>query len=359
MAAKERLGFQPDYAIPPGETIREVMQTLGMNQKDMAQRLELTIQSLIRIIKGEQPITYETAGRLELVTGTPASFWNNLEAQYREQLAKEEERNRLAEDLDWLKTIPVAELVARGVIPKTKDRVAQLWHVLRFYGVSSVEAWNVVWEEPAVAARRSPCFESRPGSASVWIRLGELQAQAIECAPYDKERFRQVLKELRVLTREAPEVFVPRMIATCSAAGVAIALVPEMKKVPWSGATKWLTPSKAMILLNLRGKAEDKFWFSFFHEAGHVLHDQKKDLYINDGCRDDPREVRADAFAAETLIPQQYNDRIRAVRSREELKAMAEDLGISPGILAGRYQYLTGKWQFFKDAIVKLQWTAD
>lgn len=84
MAAREKPGFQPDYAVPPGETIREVMQTLGMSQKEMAQRLELTVQSLIRIVKGEQPITYETAGRLGLVTGTPASFWNNLEAQYRE-----------------------------------------------------------------------------------------------------------------------------------------------------------------------------------------------------------------------------------------------------------------------------------
>lgn len=359
MVAREKLGFQPDYAVPPGETVREVMQTLGMSQKEMAQRLELTVQSLIRIVKGEQPITYETAGRLELVTGAPASFWNNLEAQYREQLAKGEERRRLEKDLDWLKSLPVAELVARGVMPKTKDRVAQLWHALRFYGVSSVEAWNAVWEEPAVAARRSRCFESLRGPASAWIRLGELQAQSLECAPYDKERFRHALKDVRALTRETPEVFVPRMIAACCEAGVAVALVPEMKKVPWNGATKWLTSTKAMILLNLRGKAEDRFWFSFFHEAGHVLHDQKKDVYIDDGSRDDPREVRADAFAAETLIPRQHDARIRVVRSYEELKALAEDLGVSPGIVAGRYQHLTGKWQLFKDAIVKLQWAAE
>ena len=66
-----------------------------------------------------------------------------------------------------------------------------------------------------------------------------------------------------------------------------------MKKVPWNGATKWLTPTKPMILLCLRGKGEDKFWFSFFHEAGHVLHDSKKDLLINDGSQGDPREERA------------------------------------------------------------------
>jgi len=60
-----------------------------------------------------------------------------------------------------------------------------------------------------------------------------------------------------------------------------------MKKVPWHGVTKWLLPSKAMILLNLRGKMEDQFWFSFFHKAGHVLHcgavsafDQKVNLVM-------------------------------------------------------------------------------
>jgi Zn-dependent peptidase ImmA (M78 family) len=51
-------------------------------------------------------------------------------------------------------------------------------------------------------------------------------------------------------------------------------------------------------LLNLRGKSNDLFWFSFFHEAAHVLHDNKKDLYINSGEKDNPIEVRADCFAA-------------------------------------------------------------
>ena len=64
------------------------MLSLNMTQKEFAQRTGLTVQSLNRIFKGVQPITYETANRLELVTGVPAGFWNNLEANYREQLAK-------------------------------------------------------------------------------------------------------------------------------------------------------------------------------------------------------------------------------------------------------------------------------
>ncbi|VAW36944.1 Antitoxin HigA / unknown domain, partial [hydrothermal vent metagenome] len=311
-----------------------------------------------RIITGVQPISYETANRLELVTQVPARLWNNLEAQYREQLAKLAERKRLESNIEWLKTIPTRELFDRGYLEPVKDKVALLRKILAFFGVSSVEAWQEIWEVPAVAARRSQCFESRSKDAAVWIRQGELQAHKMKCSPFDKRCFQEALQKIRSLTREQPSVFEPEMKRLCAEAGVAVALVHEMKKVPWNGATKWLTPRKAMILLCLRGKMEDKFWFSFFHEAGHVLKDSKKDLLINDGSHDDPREERADSFAAEFLIPRRYDDAIRLIRSKAEIINMADELSIAPGIVAGRYQFLTGKWNFFKDLIRKLQWNS-
>lgn len=350
--------FEPDYAVPPGETLKEVMQSLGMTQKELATRSDLTVMSLNRIFKGEQVISPSTAARLELVTGVPAGFWNNLEAQYQEQLAKIAEHKRLSEESQttWIEDIPIDELVARGEIEDHEDEVLMLREALAFYGVSSIEAWQDIWETPAVAARRSPCFESHPGPASAWLRLGERQAQALETAPYDKAKFKDLLATIRELTVKEPEESIPEMRNLCADAGVAVALVPEFKNVPWSGATKWLTKDKVMILLNLRGKAEDKFWFSFFHEAGHVLHDNKTDLLINDGSADDPREVRANQFAANVLIPEHCNDRIRKVRSGTQLVAIARELGIAPGIVAGRYQFVTKKWQFHKKLIRSLNW---
>ncbi|NTW88113.1 MAG: ImmA/IrrE family metallo-endopeptidase [Desulfobulbaceae bacterium] len=353
---KKKYEFVPDYAVPPGLTLLEVMESLEMTQKELAIRTGLTEQTLIRIFKGEQPISYETANRMELVTQVPASMWNNLEAQYREQLAKHEERQRLEADRAWLKTLPIQELIARGCLEAELDEVSLLRKTLAFFGVGNVHAWHEIWKNPAVAARRSSCFESQPGVAAAWIRQGELQAHQIQCAPFSKARFTQALKEIRLLTREDLAVVVPQLKETCAAAGVAIALVREMKKVPWGGATKWLTPNKAMILLNLRGKSEDKFWFSFFHEACHVIKDKKKDLFINDGSNDDPREKRAEAFAAEFLIPPRYNDSIRAFQAKQEIVSLAGELGISPGIVAGRYQFLTGNWHIFRDLIRKLEW---
>jgi HTH-type transcriptional regulator / antitoxin HigA len=356
MKAKKQFDFQPDYAVCPGETLKEIMESLNMSQKELAVRTGLTVQSLNRIFKGEQPISYESANRLELATGVPARYWNNLEAQYREHLSKIEERKIMESDLQWIRTIPTKELMERGLIKKSDNSLALLRETLGFYGVNSVSAWREIWIIPAVAARRSLCFESQPGSASAWIRQGELQAHKINCQAFDKSLFMQALQTIRSLTCEEPEKFEPEMKRLCADAGVAIALVPEMKKVPWNGATKWLSPRKAMILLCLRGKGEDKFWFSFFHEAGHVLHDSRKDLLINDGTINDPREKRADQFASEFLIPSGYNDDVRNTNSHDEIVSLARKLKIAPGIVAGRYQFLTKKWNYFKPLIRHLQW---
>jgi len=356
MKAIRTYPFEPDYAVPPGKTLREVIESLCMRQTELAVRTGLAVQTLNRIFNGDQPITFETANKLELVTGVPARMWNNLEAQYREQLTKMAEREHLKADLEWLKTIPTKELIERGLIKQETDNVSLLRNTLAFYGVSSVAAWREIWENAAVAARRSSCFETCPGPASAWVRQGELQAQAITCQPYDRESFQQVLRVIRSLTKETAQVFEPEMKRLCASAGVAVALVREMKKVPWNGATKWLSPHKAMILLCLRGKGEDRFWFSFFHEAGHVLNDNKKLLLVNDGTEDDPREGRANCYAADTLIPPQYNDRIRACRAKSDVVSLARELDIAPGIVAGRYQFLTNKWSFYKDVIRQLQW---
>ena len=95
LTAKKHYGFEPDYAIPPGETLKEVMESLNISQKELGVHTGLTIQSFNRIFKGDQPISYETANKLELATGVPAGMWNNLEAQYREQLAKNKERKQM------------------------------------------------------------------------------------------------------------------------------------------------------------------------------------------------------------------------------------------------------------------------
>lgn len=359
MATRQNYAYEPDYAIPPGETLEETMEALGMTQQELAERTGLTVQTLNRIFKGEQPITYETANKLEYVTGYPASFWNNLEAQYREQLVKVQEARELEKNIAWLKTIPVRELKEREVLPDTPDKVVLFRAALRFYGVSNIESFKKVWNDPKAAARRSTAFESAPGPTSAWLRLGQLEARTIDCAPYDKKQFAANVSAIRGLTTRAPKEFIPEMRRLCAEAGVALTLVPEFKKAPWSGAAEWLGTKKAMILLCLRGKSEDRFWFTFFHEASHILHDGKRETFLDNDTNeyaDDPAEKRADDFAAETLIPRRNNPRIAAIRTKTDVLKLAKDLDVSPGIVVGRFQHLTKKWSYFNELKRRFEW---
>jgi HTH-type transcriptional regulator / antitoxin HigA len=330
--------YEPDYAVPPGQTLQETIDAQGIDQRELAVRSGLSAKHINQVIKGVAPITHDTALRLERVTGIPARMWNNLEANYQEQRARVSEKERMENDLDWLSTIPTKELILRGVIDETTDKVSLLQAVLAFFGVASVEAWKEGWSKHRFAFRKSPTFKGKDGAMATWLRLGELEARKAECKPFGRVAFRAALDKIRSLTVKDPEVFVPRMIALCAACGVALVLVPEIRGAPVSGAAKWLTGNKAMICVNLRGKSNDRFWFTFFHEAGHILNDSKKETFIDVGYKDDPRELNANHFAASLLIPEVYEEGLQELLSYQSVEAFAEEIGIAPGIVVGRLQ---------------------
>src|SRR5712692_6475140 len=104
-AKAKRYAYEPDYAVPPGRTLQETIDALGMDQRELAVRTGLDKKTINQIIHGVAPITHNTALRLERVTGVPARMWNNLETNYREQLARLSQKERLQKHLEWLKTI--------------------------------------------------------------------------------------------------------------------------------------------------------------------------------------------------------------------------------------------------------------
>lgn len=333
--------FQPDYSIPPGEILDEYLVTLGMSQRDLAMRTGLTPKTINEIVNAKASVTAETALKFERVLGRPAHFWQNLESLYQESLAREAEHERLqATGLDWLKRVPVAAMSKLGWLPRLKDPVSQLDAVFRFFGVNAVEQWRAMWDSHQVAYRQSTKFEAHPEAVSAWLRQGEREAQGIRCAPYDKARFQAALLEIRGLTRQQPEMFQPRLIALCAAAGVAVVFVPELPKTGVSGATRWLSADKALIQLSLRYKSDDQLWFTFFHEAGHVLLHGKKDVFIEGNGLDSEKEHEANRFAADFLLPPaKLRGLLLAGRPKlAQVEDFAASIGIAPGIVVGRLQ---------------------
>lgn len=339
--------YEPDFATAPGDTLSDKLEEMGMTQTDLAQRLGLTPKHVNGIISGKEPITQETAIGLERVLGIPLRFWINREMQYRERLARLRDKLELSKQTDVLDEIPVKELIKRGYLQQNNDKAEMLKGILAFYGVKGVAELRTQWNEHKAAARKSSFFEERPGHTAAWLRIGEIEAQNRQCADFDKDKFHEAIKKIRSLTTKEPAEFLPEMRQLCENAGVVLALVPEIRGVGWFGASWWQSPTKAVVELNLRGKKEDQFWFSFFHEAGHILQSQKRTIFIDDKSDDDDFEKRANRFAEETLIPRDHQWRLALLKSHADIVSFSKEIGISPGIVVGQYQHTTEHYTWF------------
>ena len=251
--------------------------------------------------------------------------------------------DNVSQDLDWLKRIPVAAMTKMGWMEKHKDKRQQLDALLRFFGIASVDQWDDVWPNMAVAYRQHGKQEIFPEAVSAWLRQGEIEAAKISCAPFSKAGFRAALDQARSLTEEAdPDVFIPRLIQLCAVAGVAVVLVPALPKTGVSGATRWLNSEKAVIQLSLRYKTNDHLLFTFVHEAGHILLHGKKELFIEgSNGMDQEKEDQANAFAAHELIPKRAFTKFscQAPFSKASILQFAREVGIAPGIVVGQLQH--------------------
>lgn len=352
--------FQPDYAasVPPGATLKETLETKGMSQADLSVRTGLTEKTISQIVNGSAPITLDTADKLELALGIPARFWNSRELTYREAIARDEAAERLAEDTAWLNKIPLKELIARGFVAARDNDADSVREGLRFFGVSSVEAWEATWSTPRVQFRGSEVQERHPGKVAAWLRMGEIEADKIECQPYDAKKFVQALREIRKYADKPASEWYPAMVKLCAEAGVAVVFVREIPGASVSGATKWLSKDKAIIMLSLKYKTDDHVWFSFFHEAAHVWKHGKKLVFIEDGGRsNDELEKEANRLARVALIPSHREGELPRLRRRDQITAFAKSIGVSPGIVVGRLQRddLLSHRAYY-DLKVKLQW---
>lgn len=330
--------YRPDYAVPPGESLREAIEALGMTQADLARRTGLSTKHINQIIQGDASISPDTALALEHVVGIPARLWNALEANFQAQRLRQRSRVVSDDDATWLDRLPVNELIRRGVIETATDIGARRDQVLRFFGVASREAWEAVWLTPDATFRRSPAFEADPMATAAWLRIGELEAAAVEVADFDRTRFSEALQEIRGLMVLSPREFEPTMKRLLAESGVALVIVGEIKGCRANGASRWLSPTKALIQLSVRYKWEDVFWFSFFHEAGHLLLHGKRAVFVDQARSGTPDEDEANRFAAQLLIPTEYELELLRIRDLAGALALARKLQIPAGVVIGRLQ---------------------
>jgi len=341
--------YQPDVAIPPGETIREMLNAASMPQTELAQRMGRPANKLNEIIKGKRQITADTALELELALGLPASFWLNLEKNFQLTKARLAQEHLLEKESHFLSYFPLCEMrklgwITRWDIKKADEKIAQTRELLSFFGIAAFDQLKEI-KSLAPAWRKAQGKEASHYALAAWVRQGIRRAQVISTNTFDAAGLRAQIATLRSFTQQDPEDFETRLVELCATHGVAVTFVPHLPKSYVNGAAYWLG-DKVVIQLSLRFKWADIFWFNFFHELGHVLLHLKtrKGAFLDDESvsgSSDSIEVEANQYAANTLIPERDYTKLllRNYRSAKVVQQFADDIGISAGIVVGRLQF--------------------
>ncbi|MHA8101175.1 ImmA/IrrE family metallo-endopeptidase [Aquirufa nivalisilvae] len=342
----ETLELAKSLLSPPGDSIQEHIDFIGMSQAELAERMGRPKEKINDIIRGREPITTATAFQLEKVLGIPASFWLNREKTYRKELYELQQQEELEKEMDWLSAFPVNEMRKFGWLPDTREKHNQADSMLKFFSVATSDEWQQLYihNYSLTRYRKSALHKQSPHAISAWLRKGEIQAKEIEIAEFDKKKFKEALTEIKELAFLMPEDFTQQLQNICAKCGVAVVFTQNLPKAPISGATRWFH-SKPIIQLSGRFKTDDHFWFTFFHEAAHIILHGKKDVFLENVAGteiDQEKEEEANAFAAKILLTENELQQIidAAPLDEDMIYAFANKFRMPTGVIIGRLQHV-------------------
>lgn len=321
-------------AIAPGETIKELLEDRGMNQKEFAVRMGMSEKHISKLVNGEVQLTMDMARRLEMVLGASAQFWCRLEALYREDIAKVNEENAMDSDIEVARRMPYAEMAKLGWVDDTVKWPERVVNLRKFFEVARLDfLQNNLF--PGIACRKLSDTEKSDLALVAWAQRAKLEARKVDVKAIHIEGLARDIPKLRALTVMRPAEFCPQLVSALANRGIALVFLPHMGGSFLHGAT-FKDGKKFVVGLTVRGKDADKFWFSFFHELGHIIYGH---VGHSEGTTQE-EEAIADRFAADTLIPP---DAYIAFTNQGDfgktaLCRFADSIGIDVGIVVGRLQ---------------------
>lgn len=321
-------------ATPPGATIREQLNDRGMSQKEFAARMDMSEKHISKLVNGEVQLTPETAVRLEMVLGVPARFWNNLEAIYREKIIKAETENAMDTDIELAKRFPYSEMARLGWVPTARDTKEKVVFLRKYFEVVELSLLGNV-QITRIACRRLAITERSDLALMAWAQEAKIRARDIQTAPVNIKGLISAVPELRKMTVLEPEEFCPRIEKCLADRGIALVFLPHLKGSFLQGAS-FMDGNKIVVGLTARGRDADKFWFSLFHELGHIVLGH---VGRPDGTSEED-EKAADRWSGDTLIAAEAFEAFQRTKdySVRSVIHFAREQGIAPGIVVGRMQ---------------------
>lgn len=344
-ATSRKNEYFPQSIPHPGETLQEKLAEIGMGPKEFAIRTSKPEKTITAILKGESAITPDMAMLFENVVGIPARFWMNAQRNFDEYTARLKKEEMIAQSFGWATLFPVKEMSKLGWLPQTNYKNEWASGLLAFFGIANPQGWDNIYlkQELKVTFRISLAHTNQPYAISAWLRKGELLANEIPTKPYSEKNFKEVLPSIKSLMAEHPDDFSDKLQSICTGVGVKVVYTPCLPKAPINGATRWINETP-LIQLSGRYKRNDAFWFTFFHEVGHILLHGKKDIFLEKVTyseQDLLKEQEADEFAQKWTFSSQQEEELLTHKPLSEAQIIdfAKKYNTHPAMIIGRFQH--------------------
>jgi len=334
-------------AFPPGEYIREELETRGWTQLDLAEILGRPAQAVNEIITGKRSISPVMAKALGDAFGTSPQLWINLDGAY--QLARvsaaDDSISRKAKLYEFA---PLKEMQKRGWIEKSSNMEVLEAQILNFFGIPKLG-------DPIhfqVAARKSTDCGLITSSQLAWLYRARNLARAVSVT--GKFSDSSLAAALSRLAEAKAEVVEARKVPTILAdAGIRFLVVEPLPQSKIDGVCFWLDRVSPVVVVSFRFDRIDWFWHALMHELAHVKNRESMDnptidtaLVGSDAQAFDEKtdsEKNADMFAVRFLIDQvkfeSFIARVHPLYSKRKIVAFAARVHVHPGIVVGQLQF--------------------
>lgn len=338
-----------DWVMHPSETAISLLQQRGSNPRDLVACAPENTEWAENFLLGIESINASTAPILARELGGTSDFWLQLQTQYDSDL------KRLMSDAergyaDWVSQFDYRDIAAKSWLPPTSSRSAKLGYLLGLFGVSDLSEWDSGPRQlPGhVAYRQNGTAKQDEYAVSAWIALAHRAVTYQSIREFDHKGALDKVPYLRSLVFEADIRCALKSISdTLSSVGIHFVLQDAPRGCYASGAVVPSGDGRPLMILTRKYKTDDQFWFSFFHELGHVLlHNWKEGFIDSELGGSDGLEKEANAYAQHLLFPMERLNALAAGIRQKSLRQKArlifqaaKDQGVPPGIVVGQLQH--------------------
>lgn len=325
--------YHDTVAFHPGYYLKECVEESGLTQEDFAKRLDTTPKNLSLLIRGEQSLSIDMAMKLSRMLGTSVRYWLNLQNAYDALVAEFRSDAELVEEREVFAHLEYNYFCSHFGLPKLSgDKDAQIAAVRSFLNVATLTVLRK--KDMAVSFRNSSdaLTETSTIKANVMVQIAVNQALKAQAPGFNRKKFEAAIAYVLTLTKNH-EDFYELIKKAFWDAGVILVILPNISGSKTNGATKKIG-DHIMLMVNERKLNADSFWFTLFHEVGHIVNG---DYGISFETEVGEQEEAADRFAEDCLIPREKYDRFVEKNCFDSvaIKRFAEEIDRDPGIVWG------------------------